>query len=239
MWKIITLFFVLPIYPEEVTLKNRFYQLIWDNDRRSPVQTKHLLHDSEKKLSRAGMYYKDDKRVDSFSTKSYRYSGYDRGHLVPAGDMNFSKAALKSTFLMTNMTPQRPEFNRGSWKNLEMQIRSWRRKKLEVITGVLFHPDGKIEPANGKIPVPDAFYKIIYCPQRQDSIAFILPNKANHQPLHHYTVDRKELEKLTGKSLPFPVSKQNGNWFHQPLLFYFNLSIFSLLYYQKSKRRIT
>lgn len=67
----------------------------------------------------------DNFRADrSISTESaalsdYRGSGYDRGHLAPAADMKWAPAAMSESFLMSNMSPQDPGFNRGIWKKLE------------------------------------------------------------------------------------------------------------------------
>ena len=61
----------------------------------------------------------DDFRPDpNISTGSailsdYKGSGYDRGHLAPAGDMKFSRQTMIESFYMSNMSPQLPAFNRG------------------------------------------------------------------------------------------------------------------------------
>lgn len=43
----------------------------------------------------------------------YTNSGYDRGHMAPAGDAVASQAGMDETFLLTNIAPQiGPGFNR-------------------------------------------------------------------------------------------------------------------------------
>ena len=59
----------------------------------------------------------------SATTADYRRSGYDRGHLAPAADMAFSVQTMADSFFMSNMSPQKPAFNRGIWKRLEEQVR--------------------------------------------------------------------------------------------------------------------
>ena len=61
----------------------------------------------------------------SASPTDYRNSGYDRGHLVPAADMAFSEEAMAATFLMSNISPQSSNFNKGIWRELEELTRDW------------------------------------------------------------------------------------------------------------------
>ena len=57
---------------------------------------------------------------------SYKYDGYgfDRGHLAPSADFRWSTTALSESYFYSNMSPQRPEFNRGTWAELE-GLHSW------------------------------------------------------------------------------------------------------------------
>ena len=57
--------------------------------------------------------------------EDYRGSGYDRGHLAPAEDFEWSAEAMSDSFFMSNMSPQDPSFNRGIWKRLENRVRTW------------------------------------------------------------------------------------------------------------------
>jgi len=86
--------------------------------------------------------FKMDKMVVTYSAKSsdYTKSGYDRGHLCPAADMGFNPVAMEESFLMSNISPQKPEFNRGIWKELETEVREWAKKehKLYIVTGPVF-----------------------------------------------------------------------------------------------------
>ncbi len=69
--------------------------------------------------------FKRDKEVpDSPAHEDYTGSGYDRGHLAPnyAIATRYGRAAQLETFLMTNIAPQKPELNRGPWKELEHTV---------------------------------------------------------------------------------------------------------------------
>jgi hypothetical protein len=74
----------------------------------------------------------------------YRGSGYDRGHMAPAADMNRSRKVMSESFLLSNMSPQiGPGFNRAIWAELEASVRGWVRQRgpLTIITGPIFKPD--------------------------------------------------------------------------------------------------
>ncbi len=146
--------------------------------------------------------FKMDKSVISISAKSsdYTNSGYDRGHLCPAGDMGFSAIAMEESFLMSNISPQFPEFNRGIWKELESTVRDWAKKErqLYVVTGPVFS-DNKGTIGKEEVLVPGYYFKIIYDPaDKPKMIAFVLPNEKSDRPLTDFAVTVDDAEKLTG-----------------------------------------
>ncbi|KAJ3145512.1 nuclease, partial [Irineochytrium annulatum] len=71
-------------------------------------------------------------------------SGYDRGHMVPAADVISSQLAVDETFLMSNISPQTPAFNRGIWASMERFVRglvlSGQFDAATVVTGPLYLP---------------------------------------------------------------------------------------------------
>ena len=136
-------------------------------------------------------------------TSDYTKTGYDRGHLAPAGDMKFSAQAMSESFYMSNVSPQLPGFNRGIWKKLEEQFRSWAPSShpVFVVTGpVLTDPIGS--PYIGqtcRISIPQRFYKVMLdtaSPMR--AIAFVLPNNSSTQPLSSFAMSIDEAERITG-----------------------------------------
>ena len=137
--------------------------------------------------------------TQSASKNDYRGSGYDRGHLVPAGDMKYSSVAMLESFYMSNISPQNPSFNRGIWKRLESLVRGWGENFEIYITsaGVLdFNNLGKIG-RNGVL-IPHSFYKIIYAPNKNIMIGFLLSNNKHFGDLSSYAVTVDEIESLTG-----------------------------------------
>jgi len=147
---------------------------------------------------------------DRAELSDYRGSGYDRGHLAPAADMARSRIAMSESFLLTNIAPQEPGFNRGIWKRLETEVRDWAvvRGDINVCTGPIYlddDGDGVVEfdvIGRGQVAVPDAFFKIVVV--REDSgldvIAFILRNTRypTGAKLADFIVSVDEIESLTG-----------------------------------------
>ncbi|SFD92772.1 DNA/RNA non-specific endonuclease [Spirosoma endophyticum] len=132
----------------------------------------------------------------------YTRSGYDRGHLAPAGDFKFSQRMMKETFFMSNITPQTPDFNRGIWKELEEQVRAWaiRDNGLYVITGAVLKPGLPTIGKTTEVSVPEKFYKVILYCNKPDirMIGFLLDNKGATSSLKQFVVPVDQIEQLTG-----------------------------------------
>ncbi|HEY0029450.1 MAG TPA: DNA/RNA non-specific endonuclease [Bacteroidia bacterium] len=146
--------------------------------------------------------FREDKDVKTASATpdDYKKSGYDRGHLCPAGDMGWSDISMNESFLMSNMSPQAPQFNRGIWKTLETDVRNWAKEfgELYIVTaGVLKDTTNYIGKNN--VVVPDYFYKVVldvHSPQYK-AIAFIMPNTGSKLSVFNYAVSIDSLERLT------------------------------------------
>jgi endonuclease G len=146
--------------------------------------------------------FKVDILVSTGSAKSadYTKSGYDRGHLCPAADMGFNPVAMEESFLMSNMSPQKPEFNRGIWKELETTVRRWAKveRQIVVVAGPIFK-DTKGTIGKENVMVPGYFFKIILDATNEPRmIAFVFPNEKSNRPITDFAVTADEAEKLTG-----------------------------------------
>ena len=136
----------------------------------------------------------------SATPADYRGSGYDRGHLAPAGDMKWDHLAMSQSFLMSNMSPQEPAFNRGIWRKLETEVRNWALEKdsLYVITGPLFSPSDSLIGESG-VGIPNYYFKVLVdlSPPDHDMIAFLLPNSGSSEELLHFAIPVDSLEKIS------------------------------------------
>lgn len=131
----------------------------------------------------------------------YKGSGYDKGHLAPAADMAWDSTAMCESFLMSNMSPQTPSFNRGIWKRLEDQVRAWAEESdtLWIVTGPVLKDSLPTIRAN-HVSVPEYFYKIVIDIKDPDvrGIGFVIPNKGSKEVLDNFMVTIDSVEVLTG-----------------------------------------
>ena len=134
----------------------------------------------------------------------YNASNYDRGHLAPAEDMNFSPTAMEESFFLSNISPQSPEFNRGVWKKLENHVRKWAttHKAIYIITGPILPKriDSNTKTIGNGVVVPTRFYNVIldYTTPERKGIAFILANEKSDAPLSSFACAIRKVEDLTG-----------------------------------------
>ena len=105
-----------------------------------------------------------DQSIQGGATPSdYAGTGYDKGHAAPDGDLSWSQIVEYESFLMTNMYPQHGSLNRGIWKLLETSVRGWavqRNQPYTIYVGAFYGPGNEFI-ANGKIIVPQGYYKIV------------------------------------------------------------------------------
>ena len=147
--------------------------------------------------------FREDGRVPGCPDgKSYRASGYDRGHLKPAADSKGSREEMRASFLMSNMAPQSPNLNRGIWKQLEERIRDWGLTYHEVHVTC-----GPSDLTLGTLPsgvrVPAAFWKVVMRTHPDTTcLAFRFPNAAKVSgELKDYLVGVDDLEAELGMDL--------------------------------------
>ena len=149
--------------------------------------------------------------TESATLADYRRSGYDRGHLAPAADMAFSGQTMADSFFMSNMSPQKPAFNRGIWKDLEALVRYFAitEREIVVVTGPILPKEKTITIGPNQVTVPTHYYKIIFdlTPPRK-MIGFILPNEGSNEPLATFAVTVDAVEKATGLDFFSRVPKE-------------------------------
>lgn len=193
----------------DLLLFNRSYVIGYSNLFRQPRYALELIDplNSAVEVDRIDSFRVDHRVDEKFRSDLADYSGtgYDRGHLVCSADRRARDIHNSETFLLSNMSPQAPELNRGMWKTLEESIRTMSADMAEVyvICGPIFDVGRPIETV-GPVPVPHAFFKSVLAESVSGSLkvySFILPNSECQQDLPDYLVRTGEVEARTGLDL--------------------------------------
>lgn len=148
-------------------------------------------------------FHQDENVVGCPTLDDYKFSGYDRGHMVPAGDMKWDKQAMSDCFSLANMIPQKKALNSGAWNKLEQKFRDWanRDSAIIVITGpIVTKDDLNITIGESRVVVPSFVFKIALAPfvTPMRAIAFIYPNKKATGGLDKHVVSVDKVENATG-----------------------------------------
>ncbi len=158
--------------------------------------------------------FRSDPLVGSGSAilEDYAGSGYDRGHLAPAAALAWARHVMSESFLLSNMSPQEPGFNRGVWKKLEAKVREFAtvHEEVIVVTGPVLQEElPKIGPSG--VSVPNYYYKVVldYVPPVTSGIGFVLPNESSDRPLAAFAVPIDSVEVLTGIDFFAPLDDEN------------------------------
>ena len=156
------------LYPEPINvltateLCNSFFVSLYDKSKNTVVVVSEKIPGGTTfGTERVNAFHSDSRIKLGPIPNNYAGTGYDKGHMAPAGDATGSDQ-MYETFLMTNMTPQEPTLNRTAWAHLEEAV----RKEISKATGDVYivtiaqydsHPK-----LMNNIPIPNGYWKITY-----------------------------------------------------------------------------
>lgn len=160
-------------------------------------------------------YFRADLRIPKrfrAGLGAYKDSGFDRGHLVASANQDLEYIQNSETFLLSNMSPQAPQFNRGIWKDLEAEIRRLDEtaEVLEtyVLTAPVFYFGQAIEVIEDNeedygisVPIPHAFVKSVLTEDIRGRLklwTFEMKNEKLDGDLEDYLVVTYDAEQLVG-----------------------------------------
>jgi len=199
--------FLLPAFrPDDAIIRHDGYVLRYREayEQADWVAYPLLAHEITGDADRDREQFQPDPLVESGSAlpSDYTRSGYDRGHLAPAGDFKFSQRMTRESFYMSNISPQAPQFNRGIWRELEELVRKWavRDNGLYVITGPVLKSGLPTIGRQNEVSVPEQYYKVILYCNKPDirMIGFLLRNEPSDQSLRSFVVPVDQIERSTG-----------------------------------------
>lgn len=189
---------------EEVIIEHTGFRLVYSEKHEQAKWVAYEFTKAEniKKVDRTDDFRPDPKVLTGSATSTdYKGSGFDRGHLAPAGDLSWSAEAMSCSFFYSNMSPQTPSFNRGIWKKLEEQVRDWAKSydTIYVVTGPVLE-DSLPTIGENMVSIPKYYYKVIleYKSNSTKAIGFILPNEKSPFPLNNFIVSIDSVEQMTG-----------------------------------------
>ncbi|MCK5877863.1 MAG: DNA/RNA non-specific endonuclease [Candidatus Marithrix sp.] len=150
-------------------------------------------------VARDDGFYDDPDVPESYRVQpnDFKNTGYDKGHLAPSASIDFSRKSNEQTFAMSNIALQNPKLNRQAWGSLENTIRNWTcdKGKLMIIAGPIY---ARSPDTIKDIPIPRAFYKVVYSFKHKRCIGFILPNEnVRANKLWDYVMSVDNVEKET------------------------------------------
>ena len=196
--------------PEQI-LKRKGYVTSYNKDTKLPnwvawhLTAAHVNGTS----SRKGIKFQEDEDVPSPRATHYDYvrSGYDRGHMCPAGDNKWSDTAMEQSFLLTNICPQNPNLNRGDWNEMENACRDWAAEygDVVVVAGPIFYKGNHKKIGKNKVLVPEAFFKVVLTlGDNPKAVGFIYKNNSGNRPKDAYINSVDDVERITGMDF-FPA----------------------------------
>ncbi len=208
----------VPSFDEVIVLDREGFAVGYSPHDQVPLWVCYQLTAGEvrnKMILRASRFHPDPAIALSGRPEDYCGTGYDRGHIVPAADLGFSVETMRDGFLMSNIAPQLPGLNRGSWRALEEAIRQCaiREQKLAVAGGVFFEPGKSITRIGGGVAVPHGFYKVVLdLTPPMKAIGFLFFHEESSWSFTSFACSVDEVELRTGLNffnrLPAELEKE-------------------------------
>jgi endonuclease G len=210
--------------PDNYLLKKRQYDLSYNNAKWTPNWVSWQLSKAWLGKTRRGNPFAPDTSLPAgffvVRPNDYRASGFDRGHVCPAGDRSASKEDMDATFLMSNMMPQAPDLNRITWEKLEAYCRDQVRDG-EQDAYIVAGPAGQggvgsegerafLRGSRGRITVPAKCWKVVLMvpsgttdPRKVTAearvLAVVMPNvQGLARDWRDFAVKAAAVEELTG-----------------------------------------
>ena len=194
--------------PWSHVLRNQGFMLAYSEKLKNPLWVSYQVTQKKQPSGkRPSGFSKDWRSLSSVSHQDYTGSGFDRGHMAPNYLIasRYGRNAQLETFLMTNISPQKPSLNQKSWQRLEEIIADdfsqW-HGDFWVVTGPIFDKQPNTLK-HSKVSIPRAFYKILIQPSKDNmpakALAFVFPQEAKARAnLLSFITTIDDIEQQTG-----------------------------------------
>lgn len=162
-------------FAQVITMQKGVYSCTYDLDLLCPRQVWWTLHASDIGNAKRNPSWRFVDDIDHpkgvANHEDYTKSGYHRGHLCPAKDRSFQIDAMRRTFTTSNIAPQTPSLNTGSWLRSEEWCRyaAGLYDSVCVLTVPIWLDRDTIRIGAHRLAVPHAFFKAVWLP-KNDSV---------------------------------------------------------------------
>jgi len=148
----------------DVELSNTISQICYSNEHKSALKVDYVLMveyiNTNNIKKRPG--FRIDPRLNrkfASSSRDYRNSGYDRGHIMPDASTDHEWMILSQSYLMSNIVPQTRSANRKHLFSIEKEERKLVEKDgMLLVTNYIFFSDNPDKLEHGQ-SVPSHFGK--------------------------------------------------------------------------------
>lgn len=112
----------------------------------------------------------------------YKRSGFDRGHMSPAGN-RWTQEGMAQSFSLANVVPQDRVNNQRLWARIETTVRRLATKYDEawVVTGPMFNGQQLQTIGPTRVLVPTQLFKVVYLPSRSLAFAIVSDNVSTNR----------------------------------------------------------
>ena len=180
---------VVPAGPTQRELCFSSFAILYSGQRKTPVLVAERLNRqtliAAQSIARTDSFYEEARLPASerAGLDDYRGSGFDRGHMAPAGDMPDDQAMAQS-FSLANMIPQAPQANRGAWNKIEQDTRKYvmrAKGDVYVVSGPVYSDHPQTIGA-ARVAVPDYTFKVVFDATTGRSWVHWLANSPDARP---------------------------------------------------------
>ena len=157
------------------------FAVLHSGKSRTPIYVAERLNKDQLalKIERGSRFFADARlpRAERSELADYKRSGFDRGHMAPAADMD-SDESMAQSFSLANMVPQASLNNRKPWADIEQATRKYALRAkgdVYVITGPVFDANPPTIGTN-RVWIPQHLFKLVYDPATRRAWAHWIDN---------------------------------------------------------------
>ena len=173
---------------DSLLVSNNIFQISYNEKYEQPNWVKYTVRDIVKNADRDGIEFYTVDSIYTSDDQDYYSNRWDRGHMAPAGSFNDSYENLYSTFSYLNVALQYDDLNRGTWVQLEEQVRQWADNFGDINIEIYLEFDSSHIVLDTGAHVPTAFYKYVIFPDGTKK-CYYFPNSTPDKSWQEYEIE--------------------------------------------------